>query len=144
MENRSQDQPRDLSRIGGYDPTRIDYRREDNELADIGERFADLPNRREAVWGRDAEGGSVYLRHAIARKRYRCPSCQDDIPIGSEHAILGRVQSAQSYDHHHLDFNCVQSVILPSLSRLTVVSPKAASATAVNKRSRQKRNRSRS
>lgn len=107
------------------------------------ERFADLPNRREALRGKDADYLTVYLSHAIAKKLRRCLCCSGDIPIGSEHVIMSRVQMSKKHTHHHLDFTCTQERILPSLSALETVKPKDASATSVNARARRYRNKHR-
>ena len=107
------------------------------------ERFVDLPNRREALRGKDAENLTVYLSHAIAKKLYRCPCCNGDISIGSEHVIMSRVQMSKKFTHHHLDFSCMQEQILPNLTAIETIKPQDASATSVNAKARKYRNRRR-
>ena len=108
------------------------------------ERFADLPNRREALCGKNKDNITVYLSFAIAKKLYRCLCCSGDIPIGSEHVILSQVQLSKQYTHHHLDFICTQKQIIPSLSRLVSVKPEVASEPSVNAKARRYRYKHRS
>ena len=107
------------------------------------ERFAELPSRREALRAKDADNLTVFLSHSIAKKLYRCPCCAGNIPIGSEHVVMSRVQMSRAYNHHHLDFICTQKKILPTLKAIQIINPQDASATAMNKRGRKFRNRQR-
>lgn len=107
------------------------------------ERLAGMLNRRQALRAKDANQLTVFLKHSIAKKLYRCPCCQNDIAIGSEHVVMSRVQMAKTYTHHHVDFSCIKETILPNLSSIEVISPEQASATAVNKRARRYRNKRR-
>ena len=100
------------------------------------ERFAELPNRRWAIKARDKNGVIVFLRAAVAKKLYNCYGCGHDISIGSEHVIMGRAQVARKYDHHHLDFDCTHSKILPNLYGLRSIDANKASASAINAISR--------
>lgn len=107
------------------------------------ERFAEMPNRREALRAKDSDNFTVFLSHAIAKKLYRCPCCTGDIAIGSEHVIINRVQMSKQFTHHHLDFKCTQQIVLPTLREIRVIDPKETSATAMNRRGRRYRNRHR-
>lgn len=107
------------------------------------ERFADHPNRREALRAKDKDNLTVFLSYAVAKKLYRCPCCRGDINIGDSHAILSRVQMSKRYTHHHIDLTCVQDRVLPTLKEIQVVKPQDASASAVNARGRKYRNKKR-
>lgn len=107
------------------------------------DRFDDLPNRREALRGKDDQYQTVFLAHAIAKKLYRCLCCRGDIPIGSEHVIMSRVQMSYKYTHHHLDFTCTHDIIIPSLTELETAKPQEATATSMNVRARKYRNKQR-
>jgi RimJ/RimL family protein N-acetyltransferase len=107
------------------------------------ERFAELPSRREALRAKDKDNLTVFLSLAIAKKLYRCPCCRGDINIGSEHVILSRVQMSKRYTHHHIDFQCTQDEILPTLTNIQSINPNEATASAVNARSRKYRNKKR-
>jgi hypothetical protein len=101
-----------------------------------------LPNRHQAVRGRNAEGQTVHLSHSIAQKLYRCASCALDIQIGDEHAIMSIVQTMdRNYNHHHLDLRCVRDTILPSLKHAEIIEPQKADASRINKKRRQYRNK---
>lgn len=107
------------------------------------ERFADLPNRREALRAKDKDNTTIFLSFGIAKKLYHCFCCSNDIAIGSSHAVLGRVQTSKRYTHHHVDFTCVQEKVLPTLSDIQIIKPEAASETAVNAHRRKHRYRNR-
>jgi hypothetical protein len=125
-----------------YNPN-IDALLDMTELAIDLERFAELPSRREALRAKDADNHTVFLSRSIAKKLYRCPCCTGDIPIGSEHVVISRVQMSKSYTHHHLDFSCTHETVLPSLRYIQIVDPKEAAVTAMNKRRRRYRNKQR-
>ncbi|MDB5163922.1 MAG: hypothetical protein JWS12_540 [Candidatus Saccharibacteria bacterium] len=137
------EEPKELpAELPVADPV-IQEKLESLPLQVAGERYADFPNRRQALRGKDSENLTVFLSHAIAQKLYRCPCCSGDIPIGSEHVIMSRVQMSKKYTHHHVDFTCTQAVILPSLTTIEKINPQDASASAVNKRARRFRNKHR-
>lgn len=103
------------------------------------DRFAELPSRRESLKGVDKNGVVMYLSFGIAKKLYRCLCCAGNIHIGSEHAILSHAEKLGGYNHHHVDFECVQSELLPKLSDIKIIKPKEATPTAMNKRARRAR-----
>jgi hypothetical protein len=107
------------------------------------ERFAGLPSRRAALRAKDKNNLTVFLKFSVAKKLYRCPYCHKEIPIGTEHVVLGRVQASPANTHHHIDLDCKQRRLLPTLSQIQIIEPREASASAVIKRSRKYRARHR-
>lgn len=114
----------------------------DNEVLTIRqdlEKYDNLPNRRDALRGKDKDNLTVFLSHGMAKKLYRCPCCSVNIDIGSPHVIMSRVQVSKRYTHHHLDSSCAHNKILPNLRNITIIRHDEASAAAVNARSRRYR-----
>lgn len=107
------------------------------------EQFAELPSRRDALRAKDKDNLTVFLSLGVAKKLYRCQSCSGAIEIGSIHVIMSRVQMSKRFNHHHLDFDCVQEKVLPRLSNIQIIKPEETSATAVNARSRRYRSKNR-
>lgn len=105
------------------------------------ERFAGLPNRKEALRGKDSNNITVFLAHIVAKQLYRCAYCANYIPVGSEHVVISRIQMAR-HNHHHLDRQCVQAA-LSNLVSVEVIKSKDAKHQVVNKKARRYRNRQR-
>ena len=74
-----------------------------------------LPDTRNDIEARDADGRPVRLSRAIARKLYRCPGCHGEIPIGEEHVFVATPEAIDSYTHHHWHSRCVEELMLPEL-----------------------------
>ena len=104
-------------------------------LADI-EKSVELPNRRLSIIGSNDSGNTVFLSLSVAKKLYKCPCCQRGIDIGAEHVILSLLKASKKYNHHHLDLQCVQQNILPTLHNVREVLAKETSPKVVNKRRR--------
>lgn len=110
---------------------------------EVLERFAGMPNRKQALRAKDAEDLTIFLSHVIARKLYTCPCCHEDIQIGSDHVVVDRIQATKAHSRHHVDANCVQNFLLPRLTALQIISPQEASLNEVNRRARRYRHRRR-
>ena len=59
----------------------------------------ELPSRRTSVRGVDLDGNQTTLAWAVSRQLYRCPSCRNHVPIGSEHVIV-RVDPVEGPGYH--------------------------------------------
>jgi len=103
------------------------------------ERFEDYPNARSSLKLIDQDNHVILLSRSIAKKLYRCKECREDIPIGSEHVVMGIVQASKKYDHHHLHSACIQDRLLPAMKHVEIIHPKNATASARNKKSRKMR-----
>jgi hypothetical protein len=103
------------------------------------QRFADRPNRREALCAKDPDNMTVFLAYAIAKKLYQCPCCKEYIDIGREHVILRKIQPSKRYDHHHLDFDCVHNIIIPELTSIKIINPQDATERVLDKKARRLR-----
>jgi hypothetical protein len=91
-------------------------------LKDNLERFVGLPNKYGALRAKDKDGLTVFLLHAKAKWLYRCPCCGGNIDVGSEHAVLSRVQTQGV--HARIDLECVLDKVLPTLSKIAIVDPR--------------------
>jgi hypothetical protein len=74
-----------------------------------------LPDKRWSLRGRTEEGDEAWLIRGIARKLYRCPRCQGDIPIGTEHTVVQYVFGLGGTEHHHWHRQCAEMLLIPDL-----------------------------
>lgn len=79
--------------------------------------MAMLPDRRNDIVGRDADGHEVRLSRNIAQKLYRCPGCHGDIPIGEEHVLVLTPEATDGFTHHHWHTRCAGELLVPELTK---------------------------
>ena len=82
------------------------------------ESFEDLPDARTSLVGHTDEGDEAWLIRSIAQKLYRCPGCQDEILIGSEHVVVQYVRRIGGTEHHHWHRRCAEELLIPELRGL--------------------------
>ena len=76
---------------------------------------ASLPDRKTNVIGRDLEGNSVELSYIAAPRLYVCPSCREEIPIGSSHVLVRYAPDESAPFHQHWHTDCVRDDLVRDL-----------------------------
>lgn len=98
--------------------------------------FDDLPSVRWSLRGLNEEGDETWLIRGIARKLYRCPGCQGDIPVGEEHTVVQYVRRLGGADHHHWHRPCAEMLLIPELGDLKRVPASESSQAKLESRGR--------
>jgi hypothetical protein len=99
-------------------------------------RFEGEPSRRWSLVGLNEEGDEAWLIRGIAGKRYRCPGCHGDIPVGEEHTVVQFVRRIGGTDHHHWHRRCAEELLLPELGNLKRVPAAESSQSRLQARGR--------
>ncbi|HEX5525936.1 MAG TPA: hypothetical protein VFX44_01920 [Solirubrobacterales bacterium] len=99
-------------------------------------QFEGEPSKRWSLFGVDEEGNEVWLIRGIARKRYRCPGCHGDIPVGEEHTVVQYIRRLGGTDHHHWHRRCAEELLVPELGGLKKVPASESSQPKLEARGR--------
>ncbi len=99
-------------------------------------QFDGLPSVRWSLTGLNEEGDETWLIRGIARKRYHCPGCHDDIPVGEEHTVVQFVRRLGGTDHHHWHRRCAEELLVPELGNLRRVPASESSQARLEARGR--------
>jgi hypothetical protein len=105
--------------------------------------FEGEPSIRWSLYGINEEGDETWLIRGIARKRYHCPGCHGDIPVGEEHTVVQYVRKLGGTDHHHWHRRCAEELLVPELGNLKRVPAAESRQSKLEERSRQKPGRRR-
>ncbi len=103
--------------------------------------YAGLPSKRWSLRGLTEEGDEAWLIRGIARKLYRCPGCQGDIPIGTEHTVVQYVFRLGGTEHHHWHQRCAEELLVGELGGLKRVPVSESSQSRLEERGRHKSGR---
>jgi len=93
-----------------------------------------LPNAHTAIRGFDEQNRVVYVAQTRSQQTYRCAFCADEIYSGIAHVVARTITIDEKRDHHHYDFQCFCSRLLPKLVRLELIEPDRASKSVLNKK----------
>lgn len=95
-----------------------------------------LPDKRWSLRGLTEGGDEAWLIRGIARKLYRCPGCQGEIPIGAEHTVVQYVFRLGGAEHHHWHRQCAEMLLIPDLRDVQRVPVSESSRSRLEERGR--------